>query len=465
MLVTLIGYRKLGGRSAVEVRSFSILLHRDHFHFGADYLANRVRETLPENAIPLRFAAIKNEGDALSCEIECILSGSVPDKSAHSSSPMDIFSFRKRKFERSEKFIAAMVIPTGIDCQIGGHAGDAAPSAKLLSKICDRIVLHPNVVNASNLNDQPENALYVEGSVLSSVLMGSQSLREVRSNRVLVISEPDDRMALNHAINSAGAALSALGVDCIEVAVLPEKLNMMIEYSDSGRATGRVSNLDDVIRYLDQRRAEFDAVAIASRITPPVDSVELHREYFSGNGPNPWGGVEAILTHALSALLSLPTAHAPTLSDPSLASVDFGVVDPRMAAEAISITYLMCVLKGLSNAPQIGVGNSDYEPGTVNAEDISAVIVPAGAMGIPVLAALWQGIKVIEVIGNKTLSSCDLSSLPWLPNQFYRVGTYCEAAGLLLAIKEGISPASLARPLPRARTSRVMDLAQTEAAD
>ena len=46
-----------------------------------------------------------------------------------------------------------MIIPTGIGCEIGGHAGDATPAAKLLASVCDKLIIHPNVVNASDKED------------------------------------------------------------------------------------------------------------------------------------------------------------------------------------------------------------------------------------------------------------------------------------------------------------------------
>mgnify|MGYP006393089591 CR=1 FL=1 len=52
----------------------------------------------------------------------------------------------------------------------------------------------------------------------------------------------------------------------------------------------------------------FDAVALATRITPHIDTLELHRAYFGEGGPNPWGGVEAILTHLADAGVSAEKA-------------------------------------------------------------------------------------------------------------------------------------------------------------
>ena len=79
------------------------------------------------------------------------------------------------------------LIPTGIGCEIGGHAGDATPVARLLSSSCDNLITHPNVFNASDLNEMPENSLYVEGSTICRLMMGTVGLQPVRSNRILAV--------------------------------------------------------------------------------------------------------------------------------------------------------------------------------------------------------------------------------------------------------------------------------------
>jgi len=68
---------------------------------------------------------------------------------------------------------------------------------------------------------------------------------------------------------------------------------------------------------------------------------------------NPWGGVEALLTHAISTLLDVPAAHAPMVESMAVARQDLGMVDARTAAEAISTGFFMCVLKGLQRSPRI----------------------------------------------------------------------------------------------------------------
>ena len=50
------------------------------------------------------------------------------------------------------------------------------PSRRLLASVCDTLITHPNVVNASDLNEMPANGLYVEGSLLSRFLDGRHRL-------------------------------------------------------------------------------------------------------------------------------------------------------------------------------------------------------------------------------------------------------------------------------------------------
>lgn len=39
----------------------------------------------------------------------------------------NIFKLKKREFENEKKFNVCFLIPTGIRCEIGGHAGDSLP--------------------------------------------------------------------------------------------------------------------------------------------------------------------------------------------------------------------------------------------------------------------------------------------------------------------------------------------------
>jgi hypothetical protein len=60
---------------------------------------------------------------------------------------------------------------------------------------CDTLITHPNVVNAADINELPENGLHVEGSVISRLMMGTVGLQKVRSNRVMmIVDEHADKM-------------------------------------------------------------------------------------------------------------------------------------------------------------------------------------------------------------------------------------------------------------------------------
>jgi hypothetical protein len=220
--------------------------------------------------------------------------------------------------------------------------------------------------------------------------------------------------------------------------------------------TGRIERLGNLLNVLRDKRSQYDAIALATRITPHIDTVELHRSYFGDGGPNPWGGVEAILTHLLSSVLDVPTAHAPTMSSEALRTESWGVVEPRTAAEVISTTYLFCVLKGLNKAPQVLLNPTGvFDPSVLTAEDISALVIPDGCVGLPTLAAVEQGIPVVAVRNNTNLMRNDLRALPFRAGQLRYAQNYYEAAGILAAMKAGVAPATIARPMQPLRIERV----------
>ena len=156
-----------------------------------------------------------------------------------------------------------------------------------------------------------------------------------------------------------------------------------------------------------------------------------------------------MLTQALSLLFALPTAHSPMLENHNVANFDLGLVEPRLAAEAISLTFIQCMLKGLHRSPGI-VTDPDAirEAGVFSAADISCLVIPDNCIGLPTLAALEQGIPVIAISENKNMMKNNLVTLPWAPNQLHVVENYWEAVGVIAALKAGISPSSLRRPLP-----------------
>lgn len=408
-------------------------------------LAAGVERFCPPGCVPLRLSLIERGKEGWNCEVE----GIQGDETHPLPEMPSIFSFRRRRCERSQAFNAVFLVPTGIDCAIGGHAGDATPAARLLASVCDHLILHPNVVNASDVNEQAQNCLYVEGSFICSLLMGAISLRKVRRNRILVVAEAgDDPWTIDQVVNTAHAAHATFGASCTKIAVLQEGLAMTMGRAPSGRATGDISGLERIFAVLWEERGNYDAVALSTRITASTDMTALLQDYFRGEGLNPWGGIEAALTHSISLALNIPSAHAPMMPDTSERTLSFGRVDPRKAAEAISTSFMFCLFKGLHQAPAI-IASPDgiYDPSIIAVEDISCLVIPDGCIGLPTLAALQQGIPVIVVRDNTNLMKNDLQQLPFASGQLHVVDNYLEAAGLLSALKAGIHPASVTRPL------------------
>ena len=392
---------------------------------------------------PLKLVITDNKSSQYKCEVSLIESEIIEYLVEMES----IFDFRKRLFKNEKQFNTVFLIPTGIGCEFGGHAGDSTPVAKMIASVCDTLISHPNVFNGSDIIEKPENALYVEGSSICRLLMGTAALQPVKQNKILVLVDSNaPSFSQNTTINSVNAARSILGVDCFQIIKLPSSLSITAEYSPSKRAVGLIDNLDSLFDFLTQTETLYEAIAVSSFIKTPKG---YYRKYFESGGSmvNPWGGAEAMLTHALSFKFNVPSAHAPMFISKDILSLDMGVVDSRMAAEVISKSFFYSVLKGLHKSPKIITNKSlFFMDDIISVEDISCLVIPDGILSLTVLAALKQGIKVIAVKENNNLMKNDLSALPWRDGQFFYAETYLEAVGVLTSLKEGININAIRRP-------------------
>lgn len=438
--------------SSGDAEKSHVLLYEREFDLpimaGCDGLIGHFRDAIRVRVLPhgypIRFAVTATGANGYRCELSIIASD---DDTSLPPIP-DLFAFRRRPMEGTDSFNAVMIVPTGIGAAIGGHAGDATPSAQLLAQACETLITHPNVINASDIAELPPNGLYVEGSVLTRLMMGTIGLQPVRSNRVLVVVErhPNEVFVTN-TINAVNAARATYGLMCSEVLVLNSPYRMRARFTESGSAAGRVENLQPLIEGLYGRRERFDAVALASLIDLPD---HMQDEYFGSFAEcvNPWGGVEAMLTHAISGMFDVPSAHAPMMESVDVANMNFGVVDPRKAAEMVSLTFFNSVLKGLQRSPRIVSDLAVMRDHSVlTASDVSVLVQPEGCLGLPTLAALEQGISVIAVRENTTCTRNRLGDLPWMEGQFRVVDNYLEAAGVMLAMRAGIADESVRRPI------------------
>lgn len=382
--------------------------------------------------VPVRFAVTRSSDVEMNCVVGMLDAG-------RKAWPRPILECNHREYSRNNDFNAVMVVPTGIGAEMGGHAGDATPAARLIGSVCDNLILHPNVVNASTINEMPGNALYVEGSVLSGLLMGQYALRPVRSNRVLVVLDGRaEKEMIETCVNNLSAARAVLGVDLEYIVMNGGDFTMRTEYTSQGVAVGSIDGFRYLLGLVKTHLDDFDAFAIGSVIETPEGA---NVEYMTSPGElvNPWGGCEAMLTHALTMMVGKPCAHAPLME--TMAELDeySGIVDPRKAAEAAAADFMYCVVKGLAKAPQIAVAG-DTTALTVN--DVDCVVMPDGCLGIPTLACIEQKIPLI-LVRNRNWMRNDLRKV----GNFIHVDSYLEAAGVVVALREGISVESFRRPI------------------
>lgn len=384
----------------------------------------------------IRFVITKSDENGYYCEIDSI----IPENIDTCFLKGDIFSFRKRAYENTNKFTAVLLIPTGIGAEIGGHCGDGNSIARLIAAASDVFITHPNVVNAADINEMTDNTEYVEGSILTRFLLGKVGLQKVRSNRVLMLMDKHQENFFNdEIINAVSSARITLGMNC-DVYEMENLITSTSKYSKSGRAIGEIDGLEKLFAVIERFKSDYNAIALSTFVKVPDD---FHKKYFStDNMINPWGGIEAMLTHSISEIFNIPCAHSPMMTSSEVMKLKLGIVDPRKAPESASTTYLHSILKGLHRSPQI------VEPTKgITLEDVSCVIIPDGCIGLPTLACLENEIPLIVVKENKNLMSNDLRKLPFRNNKLFFVDNYLEAVGVMTALKAGISPDITRRPV------------------
>ena len=400
------------------------------------YLSDQVINAISEQDTPIRFVITKTDNENYHCELGLL------SKSRNQPLNLDssIFSLKKRQYENTKEFNCVLLIPTGIGAEIGGHCGDGNAVARLIASSCDTLITHPNVVNASDINEMTENTLYVEGSIITRLMMGQLGLQKVRANKILMLmDEHEDELFNNEIVNAVSSARISLGISC-DVVKMKDKINSISLYSGSGRAVGQVENIEKLFGITKKYMQDYDAIGLSTFIKVPD---QFHKMYFTeDNMINPWGGIEAMLTHSLSLEFNIPSAHSPMMSSREVMDLEVGIVEPRKAPETSSVTYLHCILKGLHKSPKL----VPFDKG-LNVEDISCLIIPDGCIGLPTLAAIEHEISVIAVRENKNRMQNNLEEYPFKQGKLFIVDNYLEAVGVMNAIKSGISVDAVRRPL------------------
>ena len=337
-----------------------------------------------------------------------------------------------------------LVIPTGIGCQQGGYAGDGLPAARLLAAASGCLVTHPNVMNAASLYWSDRRIHYVEGWALDRFAAGELALAPRASQRVGVLLDAgiEPELVLRHR-QVIDACRASLGLPIGPVLTSELPLGVSLQKGASGSSWGTIARPDVLLRAGEQLvAAGATAIAVVARFPEDPESEAL-AAYRAGSGVDALAGAEAVISHLLVRHLGIPCAHAPALLplplDPAL--------DPRAAAEELGHTFLPCVLVGLSRAPDLVPLVDSSMRGTaplLHAAQLGAVVAPAGALGgSAVLACAERGIPLISVANPCLLEvTAEVLGLKVIAAR-----SYAEAAGLVLALREGIDPAALTRPL------------------
>jgi hypothetical protein len=340
------------------------------------------------------------------------------------------------------------IIPTGIGCSVGGYAGDAAPATRLLASTVDYLVTNPNAVNASDFVAMDANVLYAEGYMIDLLCKGTVDLYVPYGNRIGLVVEKSPAASLEVVFNIVNAVRAVHGVDIRDVVITEQAVGSRCVKNESGCFVGTVDRPQVILEACEQLvRRGCNAIALTTNVEdlPPDD----YARHFAGECPNPVGGVEAILSHLVVRHFRVPAAHAPLLNVKEL-DLEDRVVDARGAGELASVSGLACVLIGLRRAPQLDPVGKGGVADVINRNNLLALVTPASCLGgIPALYARRAGIPILAVRGNETILDVTAEALGI--SGVIEVANYAEAAGLVLALRRGISPQSLTRPLSTLR--------------
>ncbi len=334
------------------------------------------------------------------------------------------------------------IIPTGIGCEIGGFAGDALPAAKLLASASGCLITHPNVMNGGSLSEKNKDIFYVEGYSLDRFAKGEIGLKSVKKQKIGIIfdSSIEHELLMRH-LQVADACVATLGIDVESYVLTKKPLGILIDHESQGISQGLIENPDTLIeageRLIDKG---ITAIAIVAKFPDNMNLTETN-SYREGKGIDPIAGVEAIISHLISKFLKVPCAHAPALSPIELNEN----LDPRAASEEIGYTFLPSVLIGLSKAPDLIELTDNNENITLHPSHLESIVAPSGALGGEgVLACIERGLNIISVRNKNTLN---INNHNLNYPKIIEVANYYEAAGLILALREGINPKSIQRPL------------------
>lgn len=394
------------------------------------YVAQYIIEQ-DSDAIVLRWGVLRIDGGRALVEVARLSGGT-------SGAPLPPWQEKPARAPRGGVHVA-VVIPTGVGARVGGYVGDAGPVVRVFEAIADTVIVHPNVVNGADLYGA-DASLYVDGLTFDRFLEGRGALqRRVRPRIGLIL----DRLgAASHAriLNAANGWRAVVGGEIVGYVRCREQLRSRVRVSAEKHFIGEVDNAEVLFEASEHlQRAGANCLAVVSDVEGTESG--YWTSHYSGDGTNPIGALEALISRAITWKTGLPCAHAPSSMDcvPDMNDI----VDPRAAADVASGTGLPCVLHGLAHHAALVEESSES---AITASDLSAVIVPFGcAGGIPALAADRIGVPLVAVTDNASIVGAAADTLRL--RSFVPVSNYAEAIGFVAALKAGVDWACLARPL------------------
>lgn len=302
--------------------------------------------------------------------------------------------------------LGAFIVPTGVGASIGGYAGDASTYARKFAQK-SKLIVNPNVVNAGGFSGITDNMLYVEGYSLDSFFKGEINLLPSNDNKIGIVYDkaiPND--VLNVHINTQNAVKTIYGINLCEYEETDQDVGVEFFINNEGISVGNVKNISTLeasCRKLIDKGC--DAIAIVCMFEEPESD---NADYSNGQGVDPVGGVEAIISHDISKKFKIPCAHSPAFADYQIYP---DLVNPKSASEYITPTFLPCILLGLSNAPKI---STDLTKG-INIANLDYLVMPYNCLGsTPVFEALKRRIKIYAVKENVT--ELDVTKEKLFPN-------------------------------------------------
>ncbi|MDX1919210.1 MAG: DUF3326 domain-containing protein [Candidatus Caenarcaniphilales bacterium] len=300
----------------------------------------------------------------------------------------------------SEKKIGAFVIPTGLGCTIGGFGGDANLAANIVASEFDYLIVNPNVINGGAWQNLAPNMLYVEGYILDQFMKGLVGLRRSTNNKIGIIFDkkiPPEQLWREKQVIEAAQTIWGLNVCAYETT--DEPLKAEIEILEGNISSGNLKNPEVLIKAAERLKGSgAQAIAVISYLEEELsDKTRQEDNYSHGQGPDPIGGIEAVISHTISRHFALPCANAPTF----FPDKTFGyTADPKVAPEIASYSFLPSVLKGLSKAPQI-ILPDELQIGDLTVHNLKAFVGPADC---------WGGSSFLSALENPNINAYAIQS-------------------------------------------------------